>query len=116
MTNRKQNPCCPIDNTQLCESDLFPDNYTRREIQQIRKSCPNAELGCSVSVSPLELDTHILQCTFRRDRIISTNQKDCLFQSAGCPFKGNEPNEVDNHLHNEMATHLNVCIPSINFG
>lgn len=103
--NRKKNPFCPIDNKPLTESDLFPDNYTRREIQLIRKSCPNAEQGCPEAVSPLDLDAHVLHCTYRR-------QHDCTFKGCGCTFQTNELTDVATHLQNEMSTHLNVrCDP-----
>lgn len=104
---RKKNPCCPIDNKQLSENDLFPDNYTRREIQQIRKSCPNAELGCQVIVSPLEIDGHIMQCTYRRDHVAG-QQYECAFKGAGCPFLSNDLDEMNIHQSSEMSSHLNV--------
>lgn len=105
--NRKKNPCCPIDNKQLSENDLFPDNYTRREIQQIRKSCPNAELGCKVIVSPLELDGHVMQCTYRRDSVAG-QQYECTFKAAGCLFLSNDLDEMNIHQSTELSAHLNV--------
>lgn len=106
--NRKKNPCCPIDNKQLSENDLFPDNYTRREIQQIRKSCPNAELGCKVIMSPLELDDHVMQCTYQHSD--AGQQHECIFKAAGCLFHSIELDEMNIHQANEMTSHLNVTM------
>ncbi|KPJ21561.1 hypothetical protein RR48_00063 [Papilio machaon] len=37
---------CPIDNINLSmKVDIFPDNYTKREIQEQRMSCPFAAKG-----------------------------------------------------------------------
>jgi len=39
---QKNNQCCPMDNKRLsAEHDIFPDNYTRREIEQLKRDCPN---------------------------------------------------------------------------
>lgn len=106
---RNKNNCCPIDNKPLTENDLFPDNFTRREIQSMRKPCPNSSHGCQISISPLEMDGHILECSFR-ERITAI---ECSFRQCGCTFKANTQSEIDTHTQNEMAAHLNVSSKSM---
>lgn len=103
---RKKNNCCPIDNKPLTENDLFPDNFTRREIQNMRKPCPNFTFGCQKSISPLEMETHLLDCSFR-ERITVI---ECSFRQCGCEFKANTQSEIDLHVQDEMASHLNVSL------
>lgn len=39
---------CPIDNINLSmKVDIFPDNYTKREIQEQRMNCPFSTKGTS---------------------------------------------------------------------
>lgn len=54
---------CPIDNNQLGADDVFPDNYTKREIAGISIICPN--VGCSTSVPVTDFEDHYEICKFR---------------------------------------------------
>lgn len=106
---RKDNACCPIDNKKLTyASDVFPDNFTRREILQIRKPCPNT--NCLENLSPLEMDHHILECKFRENTIMY----DCLFKQCGCKFKCNSQDLLDKHMENDYKRHLQLLMMSIN--
>lgn len=100
---KKNNYFCPIDNKPLTENDIFPDNFTRREIQNMRKPCPNSSNGCQISISPLEMNTHVLECLFRERTSI-----ECSFRQCGCTFKANTQSEIDAHVQDQMASHLNV--------
>lgn len=63
---RKKSSCCPVDNRKLNkEKDIFPDNFTRREISQQRTKCPNIMRGCLEELSPLDVEAHLLVCDFR---------------------------------------------------
>lgn len=42
------------------DSDLFPDNYTRREIAQHMVNCPVED--CSQQLSLSEAEKHIAEC------------------------------------------------------
>lgn len=70
----------------------------------MRKPCPNSSYGCQISISPLEMDTHVLECSFR-ERMTAI---ECPFRQCGCTFKANTQSEVDVHTNNEMTSHLNV--------
>ena len=106
FVRRKENNFCPVDNIHLSRSDLFTDNSKKREIQQLKKTCPNADNGCKVIDSPHELDQHTVDCTFRQRADVF----DCLFKSCGCTYQTNVQNEMDDHLKKNMLTHLNVSI------
>lgn len=55
-----------MDNKKLNkEKDIFPDNFTRREISQQRTKCPNIMRGCLEELSPLDVEAHLLVCDFR---------------------------------------------------
>lgn len=104
---RKPNPCCPIDNQPLTTNDLFPDNYTRREIKQIRRHCPHADLGCAVVLSPLDVDAHLAECSFAKANQVR-QQPECPFSTCGCTFYSADAGQMNSHLHADMAVHLNV--------
>lgn len=88
-------------------TDLFPDNFTRREILQHRASCPYQNLGCTVKVSPVDLDAHILVCHYK-NRDNETRKLYCLFRDAGCTAEFNTSEENQDHLSKYMNYHLTV--------
>ncbi|XP_050465307.1 TNF receptor-associated factor 6 isoform X1 [Cataglyphis hispanica] len=64
----KEGACCPVDSQPLkYGNDLFRDLYTSREISQKRTICPYQQFGCQVELSPVDMETHISQCTYRRN-------------------------------------------------
>ncbi|EFN76189.1 TNF receptor-associated factor 6 isoform X1 [Harpegnathos saltator] len=65
---QKEGACCPVDSRPLkSENDLFRDLYTSREISQQRTNCPYQQFGCQVELSPVDMETHISQCTYKRN-------------------------------------------------
>lgn len=64
---RKEGACCPVDSQPLKSENLFPDLYTTREISQKRTSCIYQQFGCQVKLSPVDMETHITQCTYKQD-------------------------------------------------
>ncbi|VVC92269.1 unnamed protein product [Leptidea sinapis] len=98
---------CPIDNINLSmKVDIFPDNYTKREIQEQRMSCPFAAKGCSVKVTPLDLDSHISTCEYNQPE--ASHQSDitipCSFKAVGCKETFDNQEDLNNHLHNDILT------------
>ncbi|XP_020278209.1 TNF receptor-associated factor 6 [Pseudomyrmex gracilis] len=62
----KKESCCPVDSRSLKhENDLFRDLHTDREISQIHINCPYQQFGCEVELSPVDMNTHIDQCTYK---------------------------------------------------
>ncbi|XP_059608861.1 TNF receptor-associated factor 6-B [Phlebotomus argentipes] len=103
----KKETVCPVDKQSLSmESDIFPDNFTRREILQIKKPCPNATFGCLTNVSPVEMDAHVLICEFRR----RTTNFSCYFARCGCKFTAPTHDALDAHVKSEMAHHLELLM------
>lgn len=104
---RNQSQCCPLDNKPLSsDTDIFPDNFTRREISQIRNACPNASAGCPAMISPLEMDEHLLQCQYQR----KMRNLQCSFARLNCNFVANTETELNLHMRNDISSHLNVRI------
>lgn len=65
---RKEGACCPVDSRPLkSENDLFRDLYTSREISQQRTHCPYQQFGCQIELSPVDMEIHIGQCTYKRN-------------------------------------------------
>lgn len=59
LISRHEDGSCPVDGYELSiTKDLFPDNYTRREIAQQTKNCPIE--GCSLLLPLVEIEKHIL--------------------------------------------------------
>ncbi|XP_006816048.1 TNF receptor-associated factor 6-like [Saccoglossus kowalevskii] len=57
---------CPIDNTPLSFSSLFPDNFAKREILGLRVKCPNP--GCTFVFELRNLEEHNLKCDFYQEQ------------------------------------------------
>ncbi|XP_064423085.1 TNF receptor-associated factor 6 [Latimeria chalumnae] len=53
---------CPVDNEILLESQLFPDNFAKREILSLTVKCPNR--GCLLKMELRKLEEHQECCEF----------------------------------------------------
>uniref|UniRef100_A0A1L8DMJ9 Putative tnf receptor-associated factor n=2 Tax=Nyssomyia neivai TaxID=330878 RepID=A0A1L8DMJ9_9DIPT len=103
----RKDKACPVDNKPLSmDSDIFPDNFTRREILQIKKPCPNATYGCLTNISPVEMDAHVLICDFRK----RTTNYNCYFSRCGCQFVTTSKEQLELHVRNEMTHHLHLLM------
>lgn len=99
---------CPVDNIKLIPAtDIFPDNFTRREILQQKTICPYNTIGCTVKLSPLDMENHVVECKYKITET-GTKPMKCLFHDAGCAaeFKTNE--ESQDHISKNMNYHLTV--------
>ncbi|XP_012269867.2 TNF receptor-associated factor 6 isoform X2 [Athalia rosae] len=100
----KEGACCPVDSRPLQpESDLFPDLFTRREISQQRANCPYQQFGCTIELSPIDIDSHVNNCEFKRT--ISPHVQ-CPFKAVGCSEVIATENALKLHLENSTSTHL----------
>lgn len=103
---RKDESRCPIDNKALnSDSDIFADNFTKRQIDQLLKPCKNAAAGCTKTFAPGELDSHLMVCEFGAN---GGERFPCTFNYCGCAFKGATKEELDNHLKDDLNQHLEV--------
>lgn len=109
---QNHNQCCPLDNKQLsAEQDIFPDNYTRREIEQLKHKCPNSPHGCAVVASPIELHRHLPSCPYRRQQQQQPLEEKCPFASIKCDFVGRpETNQLEEHLKTDMPHHMQLML------
>lgn len=71
----------------LSVEDIFPDNYTKREIENMRKSYPEQ----------FDPPNPIFECSF------------C---SIGCEFKADDPLEVDKHMNEGYKEHIDLLLSS----
>ncbi|KAM3967957.1 TNF receptor-associated factor 6 [Aphomia sociella] len=104
---------CPLDNVDLSmKVDIFPDNYTKREIQDQRLSCPYTSKGCTAKVNPFDLEAHIETCEFNKPQ--TSSQPDirvpCSFQAVGCKESFDSEKDMSNHLNNETQKHLSYLM------
>ncbi|XP_012350063.1 TNF receptor-associated factor 6-B [Apis florea] len=105
---QKEGACCPVDSKPLkSESDLFRDLYTSREISQQRTPCPYQQFGCEIKVSPVDMETHINECTYKRTLPDSQNVY-CPFKNVGC--METFPNEEDLHAHLEKNINIHLTM------
>ncbi|KAG7204957.1 hypothetical protein KM043_005343 [Ampulex compressa] len=110
---QKEGACCPVDSRPLkSESDLFRDLYTSREISQQRTSCPYQQFGCNVELSPVDMETHVNECTYKRS--ISNSQGiDCLFKDVGCTEILHTEEASQAHLEESINLHLAMILKAI---
>lgn len=104
---------CPIDNINLSmKVDIFPDNYTKREIQEQRMDCPFSAKGCSVKVTPLDLDAHIAACQYNQPETSSKPDIKilCSFHAVGCKETFDSQDEMNHHLNENTQTHMSYLM------
>lgn len=104
----RENACCPVDNMKLNHSDIYPDNFTRREISNQRTRCPNITRGCLAELSPLDVEQHLLECPYRPPEVrLPENEKlRCAYVDAGCEEKFEDEPELQRHYEQNLQKHL----------
>ncbi|XP_045479179.1 TNF receptor-associated factor 6 [Harmonia axyridis] len=111
---QRENPCCPVDNMTLTKDDIFPDNFTRREINQQRTKCPNIIRGCLEQLNPLDVESHLLICQFKLPELPENEKLRCSFVHLGCEEKFEDEIELENHLQQQIHKHLNMILSACN--
>lgn len=110
MFYRKEGACCPVDGKPLkSESDLFRDLYTSREISQQITPCPYQQLGCTVKLSPVDMEAHVNQCAYKRD-IPESQGVHCQFKTIGCSEIFQTDEELQAHLDKNTNMHLTLVL------
>lgn len=90
------------------DKDIFPDNFTRREISQQRTKCPNIVRGCLEELSPLDIENHLMVCKFRPPELPENEKLRCSFVDAGCDDKFEDEPQLQRHLEQKIQKHLTV--------
>lgn len=105
-----------MDGVSLSHENIFPDNYTRREIMQSKARCPFANSGCEAVLSLSEMDRHIHvdhASSLSSDKTngsgfpSAADVVDCRFKEYGCDVRVH-PSEIQRHLQADVHKHLNV--------
>lgn len=99
---------CPVDNMKLNKEDIFPDNFTRREISQQRTKCPNIVRGCLIELSPLDIETHLMVCEYKIPELPDNEKLRCSFMEVGCEEKFEDEPELQRHLEQHIQKHLTM--------
>lgn len=122
---REGRPNCPIDNEALSESQIFPDNFARREILILTVRCINHTAGCDWKDSLRELPKHVGQCDFGmvncpnkcnvkvlRNELEKHTKEKCVHRIVTCPHCKMKMvfRQVDEH--NERCTMFPVNCPN----
>lgn len=68
--------------------------------------------GCTVKVTPLDLDAHIAVCEYNQPETSSQPEIHipCSFKPAGCKETFDSQDEMNQHLNNDTQSHMNVRI------
>lgn len=90
------------------DTDIFPDNFTRREISQQRTKCPNIVRGCLEELSPLDIENHLFVCKFKLPELPDNEKLRCSFVDVGCSEKFEDEPQLQRHLEQEIQKHLTV--------
>lgn len=87
LSFRKKNTKCPLHDMNLSIEDIFPDNFTKREIDNMRKSYP--------------------------DQFDPPNPIfECRFSTIACDFKSADLQEVEAHMNNGYKEHIDLLLSS----
>lgn len=82
---RKKNSKCPIDNQNLNIEDIFPDNFIKRYITEIRKSFPEE---------------------FSQPNVLF----ECRFSTLSCDFKTTSADELEKHSKEATKEHIDLLL------
>lgn len=82
---RKKNTKCPLDDVNLSMEDIFPDNYTKREIEHMRKSYPDQ---------------------FDPPNVVF----ECRFSTISCEFKTQDIEEMNRHMEAASKEHIDLLL------
>lgn len=88
---------CPVDNEPLTESDLFLDNFAKREIQNFNVHCPNTKLGCQVLTTV---------------RSVLAHQSVCPYSQVPCPNKCSrllQRRQLEEHVRHQCERRYIPC-------
>ncbi|XP_029638528.1 TNF receptor-associated factor 6-like isoform X1 [Octopus sinensis] len=88
---------CPIDNADVDQNKMFPDNYVKREILSMKVHCPYSRNGCKHIVELNQIEEH---------------QETCHFNSVMCPLNCNKfilKRDITNHKETECVKRNIVC-------
>uniref|UniRef100_A0A8D0CI37 TNF receptor-associated factor n=1 Tax=Scleropages formosus TaxID=113540 RepID=A0A8D0CI37_SCLFO len=92
---RDSGPRCPVDNEELQEDQLFPDNFAKREILSLTVICPHED--CDQRMELRKLDGHRALCQFalvpcpmcqdsvRKNQLEEHAAQHCLRCLVSCP-------------------------------
>ncbi|ODM96721.1 TNF receptor-associated factor 6 [Orchesella cincta] len=100
-----ENGKCPVDSVSLSHENIFPDNFTRREVLQTNVKCPNT--GCT-SVHPIgEMEKHIETAHMGCVANGGGGLLDCPYKEVGCVVPLRQ-DQMDRHLKNDVHHHLQL--------
>ncbi|VVC28103.1 Hypothetical protein CINCED_3A015109 [Cinara cedri] len=107
---KRQSQSCPIDSLPLSTENLFPDNYTKREIDEQKVTCLNK--GCVAVIPLLEADQHYASCEFNKNQINLHAENVCPFHLIGCKDIVKTKSELMNHLVMNIHRHVTLLSKS----
>lgn len=109
-----------MDGVSLSHENIFPDNFTRREIMQSKAKCPYSTsdgCGCGTVLPLSELDRHVYTEHMRNEAQSNggphfpsgggADVVDCWFKDIGCDVRV-IPSEMHRHTEADVHKHLNV--------
>jgi hypothetical protein len=112
---------CPVDGVSLSHENIFPDNFTRREIMQTKAKCSYST--CDKILPINEMDRHLhtehrpsnSSCSPVMNGVLSSPHGgggadviDCWFKEFGCDIRVH-PTEMHRHTDADVHKHLHVC-------
>uniref|UniRef100_A0A8D0CMU3 TNF receptor-associated factor n=1 Tax=Scleropages formosus TaxID=113540 RepID=A0A8D0CMU3_SCLFO len=110
---RDSGPRCPVDNEELQEDQLFPDNFAKREILSLTVICPHED--CDQRMELRKLDGHRALCQFalvpcpmcqdsvRKNQLEEHAAQHCLRCLVSCP------NCAQMFIYTERKVHEQLC-------
>ncbi|XP_050436961.1 TNF receptor-associated factor 6 isoform X2 [Adelges cooleyi] len=107
---KRKSQICPIDFESLSSDGLFPDNYTKREIDEQKVSCSNE--GCGIVIPLLQADDHFATCKFNKNEINGVDENVCPFHIIGCKVILKSKEEILCHLEVNTSKHLTLLSES----
>ncbi|XP_051160726.1 TNF receptor-associated factor 6 isoform X3 [Leptopilina boulardi] len=109
---KKRGSSCPVDSKHLNpDVDLFKDLFTKREIAQQRTHCLYREYGCHIEISPIDLENHLNECSYKKHAIES--QENCPFKDIGCREIFKSTDTLKHHLEEGMNSHMTMIATSL---
>ncbi|CAL8119900.1 unnamed protein product [Orchesella dallaii] len=101
-----ENGKCPVDSVSLSHENIFPDNFTRREVMQCNAKCPMT--GCTTVHKIVDMEKHI-ETTHMGGAATNGGGAllECPYKEVGCVVPLRQ-DQFERHLKNDVHHHLQL--------
>eukprot|EP00117_Sycon_ciliatum_P043389 scpid40615/ scgid31421/ TNF receptor-associated factor 3; CD40 receptor-associated factor 1; TRAFAMN len=123
---RAESKTCPVDKRQLSKTDIYPDNWCRREVMCLTCKCRHVQEGCTWHGQLKDFEDHVQSsCEYMtvacrndgceekvaRKNLSSHMKHDCLYRKVVCQYCDEYVAILEIETHNSECVKFPVACP-----